>query len=271
MIEKKIPAGQRVEFETMSTGGDPDNLFVAVFGRAGTGKTRLMGTAPGLGVIPLQRKTRPTIEQVLRDLYPERKIFWPKNADEFYKYQNPMAMSLMNFEEGKIFHRQLVDKIKRGAWSLLEHPEVKTIGIDDGTTLMNLFLFAHYGKASKLHGDADVARKLYGPPKDEFKEFLVSLQAKHLVMTFQGGEAYVKNQAQGFDEPKGFKEIGFECNVLAETHYTPAEGFSLDVKMCQDRASLQGEAGQKLLNGEMIEFKYLASQVREWTSPDDWE
>lgn len=265
-----VTQDKRVEFEVL-TPGAPDKLFIGVFGRAGTGKTRLMATAPGLGVIPLQRKTRPTIEQVQRELYPERKIYWPKNADEFYKYKNPMEMSMMTFDEGKTFHRNLVNKVKYGAWSLLEHDDIQTIGIDDGTTLMNLFLFAHYGKASRLHADPSTAMKLYGPPKDEFKEFLVSLQAKHLIMTFQGGESYVKNIAQGYDGPKGFKEIGFECNALVETRHTQHDGFWLDVRMCQDRAALMGDEGQRLLMGDLVEFKYLAAQLRPETSPEDWE
>jgi len=52
-----VPAAQKVEFETLKIGA-PEKLFVGVFGRSGTGKTRLMATAPGLGVVPLQRKVQ---------------------------------------------------------------------------------------------------------------------------------------------------------------------------------------------------------------------
>ena len=41
--------------------------------------------------------------------------------------------------------------------------------------------------------------------------------------------------------------------------YTVAEGFWLDVRMSQDRAALMGEEGQRLLMGELVEFKYLAA------------
>jgi len=251
--------------------GPPGNLFIAVFGRPGTGKTRLIGTAPGLGVIPLQRKTLPTIEQVKRELYPHRTILWPKNPDELYKYANPMTMALMEREESKKFHRELVDKIKASAWALLARPEVKTIGIDDGTTLYNMMACAYYGKSSRFSADAASAKKAYGPINDEFQEFLVSLESKNVVMSFQGGEAYVKDVAQGFDEPKGYKQIGFHANALVETRFDIADGFWIDVRMCQDRAALQGEQGQRLLLGDLCEFKYLAQQLRPDSASEDWE
>ena len=42
-----VTSDKKVEFEVL-TPGAPDKLFIGVFGRAGTGKTRLMATAPGL-------------------------------------------------------------------------------------------------------------------------------------------------------------------------------------------------------------------------------
>src|SRR5579864_3520756 len=144
MITTVVDKSKRIEFEPLVI-GQPDKLFVGVFGKAGTGKTRLMATAPGLGVIPLQRKTRPTVEQVLKDLYPGRKVWWPKNADDFYKYKNPMEMSLMTLDESRTFYRKLADQIKLGCWSLLDHPEVKTIGIDSGYTLYQIIVSAYYG------------------------------------------------------------------------------------------------------------------------------
>ena len=53
-----VTSDKKVEFEVL-TPGAPDKLFIGVFGRAGTGKTRLMATAPGLGVIPLAAQDAP--------------------------------------------------------------------------------------------------------------------------------------------------------------------------------------------------------------------
>ncbi len=256
----------KVEFEPLVP-GPPDKLFIGVFGRAGTGKTRLMATAPGLAVIPLQRKTRPTVEQVMKELYPNRKIFWPKNSNEFYKYQNPMAMSMMNLEESKAFYRDLVDKVKSGCWSLLEHKEVKTIGIDSGYTLYQMIVAAHYGRSSRFSAE----KVAWEPPNTEMRTFLESLQTKHVVLTTESKEAYQGKNGLGYDDPAGYKQIGYESNALVETHFSVEHGFWIDIRMCQDRAELQGELGQKLLIANMIEFKYLANALRPDTEPEDWE
>jgi hypothetical protein len=265
-----VTSDKKVEFEIL-TPGAPDKLFIGVFGRAGTGKTRLMGTAPGLGVIPLQRKTRPTIEQVQRELYPGRKIYWPKNADEFYKYKNPMEMSLMNLQESKDFYRALVDKVKYACWSLLDMPEVKTIGIDSGYTLYQMIVAAHYGRVSKF----SELRVAWEPPNTEMRTLLESLQAKHIVMTTESKEAWSGSGkaavSLGWDDPAGYKGIGYDANVLVETKYTVTEGFWCDVRMCQDKASLQGDEGKQLLMGDLMEFKYLAAAIRQGTEPEDWE
>jgi hypothetical protein len=256
----------KVEFEALTI-GQPDKLFLGIFGKAGTGKTRLMATAPGLGVLPLQRKTRPTVEQVLKELYPNRKVWWPKNHDEFYRYKNPMELSMMDMNESKAFYRALVDRIKLGCWTLLDNPEVKTIGIDSGYTLYQLIVAAHYGRSTRFSAE----KTAWEPPNTEMRMLLESLQTKHLVFTTESKEAYIGKVAQGFDEPAGYKQLGYEANALVESNYSVADGFWLDVRMCQDRAALQGEAGQKLLMGDMVEFKYLACQLRPDSNIEDWE
>ena len=266
MKTETISSSKTVEFDSFTI-GSPDYLAVAAFGDPGTGKTRLMATAPGLAVIPLQRKTRPTVEQVAKNLYPDRRILWPKNADEFYKYANPMEMSMMGIEESKKFHRAMVDKIKMAAWSLLKNKDVRTIGIDGGTQLHSMLIAAHYGKTSKLGTD----KRVYGPPNDEFREFLISLQGKHLVMTVESGEIYLNDKGTGVMKPKGFKQIGYEMNVLVETNYSVEDGFFWDIRMCQDRAELQGDAGKQICMGDTCEFKYLAQQIRPDSELEDWE
>lgn len=266
MITTVVNKTQRVEFEPLTI-GQPDKLFIGVFGKATTGKTRLMATAPGLGVVPLQRKVRPTIEQVLKDLYPKRKVWWPKQPEEFYRYKNPMELALMNRDESIAFYRALVDRIKAAYWSMLDIPEIKTIGIDSGTVLYNLIVAAHYGRSQRFSAE----KTAWEPPNTEMRMLLESLQTKHIIFTAESKEAYLGKNALGYDDPAGYKPIGYEANALIETHHTMAEGFWLDVRMCQDRAALMGAEGQKLLTGEMCEFKYLACELRPSSSVEDWE
>jgi len=266
MINTTTTKSTKIEFEPLTIGA-PDKLFIAVFGKATTGKTRLMATAPGLGVVPLQRKVRPTVEQVLRDLYPARKVWWPKHPEEFFRYKNPMELALMNREESIAFYRALVDRIKQAYWSMLDIPEIQTIGIDSGTVLYNLIVSAHYGRAARFSAE----KTAWEPPNTEMRMLLESLQTKHIVFTAESKESYVGKVAQGWDEPAGYKPIGYESNCLAETHFSVAEGFWLDIRMCQDRAALMGTDGQHLLCGEMVEFKYLAKELRPDSSIEDWE
>lgn len=264
MIHKAV--APKIEFEPLII-GQPEKLFIGVFGRAGTGKTRLMATAPGLGVIALQRKTRPTIEQVMRELYPSRKVWWPKNADEFYKYKNPMELAMMDVAESKAFYRNLVDKVKSACWAMLDFKEIQTIGVDSGYTLYQMIVAAHYGRSTRFSAE----KTAWEPPNSEMRSFLESLQSKHVVFTTEAKESYEGKIALGFDEAAGYKQLGYEANVLLETKYSVADGFWMDVRMCQDRASLQGEEGQKLLTGPLCEFKYLAHSIRPDSSIEDWE
>ncbi len=266
MKQTLLNGQQRIEFEELKV-GPPDKLFIGVFGRAGTGKTRLMATAPGLGVIPLQRKTRPTVEQVMKELYPDRKIFWPKNAEEFYRYKNPMELAMMDLDESKKFYRALVDRVKVGCWSMLDHQEIRTIGIDSGYTLYQMIVAAHYGRSTRFSAE----KVAWEPPNTEMRMFLESLQTKHVVITTEAKEAYLGKTALGYDENAGYKQLGYESNALVETKFSIEEGFSLDVRMCQDRAALQGEAGQKMLLGDAIEFKTLACELRPDSKFEDWE
>lgn len=267
-MKSTVIDNKKVEFEPLVI-GQPDKLFVGVFGRAGTGKTRLMATAPGLGVVPLQRKVRPTCEQVLRDLYPNRKIYWPKHQDEFYRYKNPMEMALINQDRDQsiAFYRALVNRIKDAYWSMLDIKDIQTLGIDSGKVLYDLIVAAHYGRTSRFSAE----KTAWEPPNTEMRTFLESLQTKHIIFTTEAKEAYLKKEALGWDEPAGYKAIGYEANVLLETRFDVESGFWWDVKMCQDRASLMGPEGQKFLMGDTCEFKYLAYQLRPDSQLEDWE
>ena len=256
----------KVEFELLKI-GEPDKLFISAFGKGGTGKTRLMATAPRLGVVPLQRKVRPTVEQVIKDLYPDRKVWWPRHPEEFYRYKNPMELAMMDREASIKFYRALVDRIKNAYWSMLDIPEIETIGIDSGTVLYQLIVAAHYGRSARFSAE----KTAWEPPNTEMRMLLESLQTKHIIFTAESKEAYNGKNALGYDDPAGYKPIGYECNVLVETCFSVAEGFWWNVRMCQDRAALQGPGGDHFLMGELCEFKYLAQQIRPDTNVEDWE
>jgi hypothetical protein len=130
-----------------------------------------------------------------------------------------------------------------------------------------MIVAAHYGRSTRFSAE----KTAWEPPNSEMRMLLESLQSKHIVFTTESKEAYVGKVSQGWDEPAGYKAIGYEANVLVETRFSVEDKFWWDVRMCQDRAALQGEEGQRLLVGDMCEFKYLAAELRPETSYEDWE
>ena len=72
---------------------------------------------------------------------------------------------MMDLAESKAFYRELVDKVKYACWSLLDMPEVKTIGIDSGYTLYQMIVAAHYGRSSRFSAE----KTAWEPPNTEMR------------------------------------------------------------------------------------------------------
>jgi hypothetical protein len=249
----------------------PQKLHIASFGEGGVGKTRFGVTAPGLGVIPLNGKCRATVERARQELCPDKKIYFPK-AD-LLRHANPMALAMMEpYCENKLvrvgvdapkccarhYYRWHVNRVKDAIWTMAEHPDIKTIMIDDGTQLYEDILYAHYGRANRISEDKTV----YGPPNQEMIDLINSLQDVHLIIVHQAKDEYKGKTATGRDTVKGFREVGFYVNVLVEfSRDVVKKDFYLSVRLCQDNAGLHGDAGLKLLRNDDITFAELAMKI----------
>ena len=269
-------------------------LSIAVFGETGRGKTRLMATGPGnVGVVSFNNKTRRTLEMVKVELGLKKKIFFPR--EDFVRAGNPMTIAMLpeRCEAKKDitvadalprccqihYYRWHCNRAKDAIWSLVERKDIDTIAIDGGEQFYEDLLYAYYGKSFQI----STKRTAYGPINEEFKTVIKSCGTKHLIIAFESKDEYRRtgkkdpetgepqSVATGRQVPKGFNDIGYYVGALVELSRDPDGTFEASFRMCQEKASLFGESGVNVLQNDMITFPWLASLMREDTTPDDWE
>ena len=253
--------------DIQSTVGDA--IIMAIYGPEGSGKTRMLATAPGpLGIIPLDRKTRWTINKMAKELG-RKDIFMP--PDDFIRHANPIQLSLMKGGEAEKYYGEHVKRVMEAAYKLNQHPDIRAVGLDGGAQLWEDILFKHYGRNQRI------MPRDRGAANQEMRDLLNSLQEKNLVITHKSREVWRNEKPTGDLDVAGFNDIGYYTNVLVEHSYQPAVSkaknwhFSLSVRMCQANASLQGTDGQDLLTDGDIGFQALACQVYPDSNWEDWE
>ena len=244
---------QRAKFVEL-TGTSPDQLAIALFGAAGSGKSRLAATMPGkVGIIPLDRKTRRTIERVAKGLgLPKGKIVFP--ADDLVRLGKPMQLMLMDNDAAIRFYREHVNRIKDAVFTLAEDPKIDSIVIDSGTQLAEDVLFANYGR------DQKIMPRDRGAFNSEMKQILVSVQHKQFLMTHEARAIWRNDKPTDKNEARGWSNLEYNVNLLLEMIGPPDESeFGVKVRLCQDSPQWIGE---KLpLSGEDINFTNIATLI----------
>lgn len=250
---------QRVQFVELN-GSTPDKLAIGSFGYASSGKTRLLCTMPGkIGVVPLDRKTRRTIERVSKELGLKKgKIVMPK--DDYVRLANPMKLAMMDNDSAMQFYREHANRVKDAIFSLAEQKDIDSIGIDSGTQLNEDILFANYGRDQKIYPRD---RGLFN---SEMKQMLAAIQHKHVLITHEARSVWRNDKPTDKNEWVGWSKLDYNTNLIVEQTGPPdSKEFELTIRLSQDRPDLIGET---ILRGEDISFEMLAATVY----PDgDWE
>lgn len=260
----------RTEFAPLTS--SEDHLAVASFGLAGSGKSRLICTMPGkVGVVPLDRKTRPTIERAAKELgLPLSKFLFPK--DDFIRHAQPMMLTLMkpDCEKEPVldpkrgyptccaihYYKWHTNRIKDAVYSLIELPGVDSIAIDTGSQLNEDILYSHYGRAQRI------MPRDRGPANQDWKDLFNSLSAKHCLITHQAREVWKNDKPSGKFEWDGFGRVDYYTNIVVEQTGPPTTPhFTLSVRRCQARPDLLGDAGKNMLTDDDITFQLLALSV----------
>jgi hypothetical protein len=252
-----VETHQRVKFVELS-GNTPDKLAIASFGRSGSGKTRFICTMPGkVGVIPLDRKSRRTIERASAEMGLKKgHIIMP--ATDFVRLENPMKLAMMGNDEAMAFYRSHVNRIKDAIYTLAEMSGVESICIDSATQLSEDTLFACYGRDQKI---MPRDRGLYN---GELKNLLASIQHRQVLLTHEARSIWKNDKPTARDEMTGWSKMEYNTNLMVEHSRTVLTGdYNLTIRQSQDRPDLIGEA---LVNDD-ITFPMLATMLY----PDgDW-
>ena len=265
-------------------------LAIATFGGPGSGKTRFCLTAPagkrpkgGIGIIPLERKTKPTFQEENKKF--QKRLYWP--GAETVRHDNPMKIvsmkgncknevTITNTPQAPAcceihyykWHRM---RILASYYSMAENPDIETIVIDSGSQLKEDLLMAHYGRTQKI-----MARER-GEFNQDWKDILNSCQHKHLIITHHPSEVWRNDKPTGKFTWDGYNKIGHQTNLIIEQRYDPSSKvWSMECVMCQHRPDLIGSPlpDPELFSdqdNDSLTFQNVALSVYPDADPEDYE
>jgi hypothetical protein len=279
-------------------------LIISVYGAPGTGKSRLLGTAPGVGLLATENKARQTVIKTAAEF--GRTVVMPDVS--LNRTANPMLLASLpqtcivlgdavhkNWTAGAIqdemqkiaktitltsppptccqrhYFRWAVNRTKETGYRMLEDDRIKTIGVDTFGAFVDDVSYANYG----ITGVIDPKEFGFAPREDmikEIREWLNNMSTKNLVLTHHSKEVWKDGKPTNKTQPDGkFSKIGHYTSVACEMIVTDQEfgagRYVLKTKDCQANASI---IGLELLADEEITFQNLAMQVYPESDPDFW-
>jgi len=232
-------------------------LIMRVGGLDKNGKTHFALTAPGpIGVLDMDRGMEGVVEKFLAD----KTIYVKKFRDMPAKTEKDHDARWNALEDG--YHSLLGDK------------SIRTVVMDTDTESWEMARLAYLGKLTqvKSHHYTEVNtayRKLVDAAFDSDKNVIFIARYK---------KQYVKKNKDSDDgawngayEPAGFTELPYlvQVNLRSKLSPDPDGGFTntIEVINCRQNMALLGE----VFEGEMATFPWIAANIVEGTSPEDWE
>lgn len=259
---KHIPVKQPKNIEVEEVGlveADLDSyqepLVVGLFGAPGSGKSRLLGTAPGaIGLIPTESKARQTVLKIAKEF--GKKVILPAIdgvETSLIRTANPMMLASLpqscivigdalhkNMSPGAIqdemqeiaasitvtsphptccqrhYYRWHVNRVKHVAYCMLADSRIRTIGIDTFGTFVDDVSMANYG----ITGVIDPKEFGFAPREDmvkEIREFMNNMSQKNLVLTHHQKDVWKDGKPTNKQQVDGkFNKIGHYTSVMAQ-------------------------------------------------------
>ena len=163
-------------------------------------------------------------------------------------------------------HVKYWDDIQESYYALTSEPGIRSIVIDNGSTLWDYCRLAHHGRLSKVQ-----ARE-FGEPNRDMSE-MYNACGKNMIITHRASEEWKDNKATGKDKLEGYKETPYLCNVSIE-HYRKDNGvFGIRILSSTANGDYYEGAPDEIgcLNGDDCTFPMLGVSIYPETSPEDWE
>lgn len=146
----------------------------------------------------------------------------------------------------------------------LESPDIRTVIVDTGTELWELYQLAEFGKISQNNKYA------YGPVNVGFTEILRRGFAydKNVIFTHKMKKEYQGENWNGGYERAGFKNVGFIVQATIQAYRDKANVFHVRVVESRHNPDLNG---QDFTQGDIgADFPTLAMLMVEGTELEDW-
>lgn len=214
-------------------------LVLVVYALAGQGKSRLVGTANNLGLLPTEAKTIGSVVRAAQELGNEtpivpnqqlirvadpalqtrmRKVCQLVDDPKFRKKGGEFSAPLLQEEMQRIaegitigqpapeccqrhYFRWHVMRMKHFGYLMLNDPRVKTIAIDSFGTFCADISYANYGAVGVLSA-SDYG---FAPREDmnkELREFLNAMNRKNLILTHHSKQVWENNQPTSKNKPE---------------------------------------------------------------------
>lgn len=302
-----LPHSPRIEL-IEATIDEQEPIILAVHGSPGSGKSRLVGTAPGdIGLLAMEHKSKQTVisiarEQGKRVIMPSINLNRTSNQLQLgrlpqscivvgsaeYKNHTPgQIQDVMQRMSDKItvdsdppiccqrhYYRWHVERVKYCAYQMLAEPGIRTVAIDPFGTFVDDVSYANYG----VTGVIDPKEFGFAPREDMIKEiraFLNNMSTKNLILTHHSKEVWKDNRPTGKMQVDGkFSKLGHHATVMLELRRDEKKlPGGVQVEWAANVQDCQANAsliGQDVLKGEMITFAALAMLVYPESNIDTW-
>lgn len=260
-----------------------DHPSLCVYGAEGTGKTRLLCSAPGpIGVIALDRKTRGTIELLTEKLADTVQILTPKT--NYITHNDSLRMMMHDVDNAddktkklredtaKSIYANAINKVTEDLEKLIR-AGAETVAIDTISDYCEWMLYAKFGRTSQIPAISrsslvETVRTSLDAMKGQNILLIAREREIYRDKRDKNGEIEYKNgvkQAEGTGvfKPDWFSKLGHTVNaqvrlVSEVLEGTPAEKFGTWVYKCQLKSELEGRSLNTAgLRGEKITWDAL--------------
>lgn len=241
-------AAQPVQLIEASLAGLVEPIVMSVYGDAGSGKSKLIGSAKGkIGAIPMEHKSRMSILRAAEQygkvvVMPEINLIRgsrpmlidsipPACVMESAKLTTAQAETEMR-RMGKAFrldepapeccqrhyYRWVANRTKSVAFRMAEREDIGTIAIDTFGQFVEDILFATYGRVESI---MPLDRKDFN---QEVRDFLNAICHKNLILTHHSADEYTgsgkESKKTGRTKPRSsFSKIAHYTSVVVEMKF----------------------------------------------------